>query len=229
MSQAARILALWEAAVAADAHALPARLLQAEGAAIDADAVPLGQRDPALLRVRQALFGRELAVSARGPDCATLVEFTTDIETILAAGASARAATVEIGGQAWPVRAPSATDLRAIAALPDAAAREALALRCLDGARAPETLDERALEAIEAALEDADPLASIDFALVCAACGHGWEAALEPASYLMTELSVGAARLFEEVAALARAYGWSEPEILALSPARRRIYRELAS
>jgi hypothetical protein len=228
MSQAARILALWEAAVAADAHVLPARLLQAEGAAIDADAVPLGQRDSALLRLRQALFGRELAVSARCPACATLVEFTTDIETILAAGASARAATVEIDGQRWPVRAPSAADLRAIAALPDAAAREALALRCLDGC-APETLDERALEAIEAALEDADPLASIDFALVCAACGHAWEAALEPASYLMSELSVGAARLFEEVAALARAYGWSEPEILALSPARRRIYRELAS
>lgn len=229
MSQAARILALWEAAVAADAHALPARLLQAEGSDIDADAVPLGQRDSALLRLRQALFGGDLAVSARCPACGTLVEFTTDIETILAAGAAAGAGAVEIDGQRWPVRAPSAADLCAIATLPDAAAREALALRCLDGSRAPKTLDEAALAAIDAVLEAADPLASIDFALVCAACGHGWEAALEPARYLMTELSVGAARLVEEVAVLARAYGWSEPEILALSPARRRIYRELAS
>ena len=37
------------------------------------------------------------------------------------------------------------------------------------------------------------------------------------------------ARILREVHTLAAAYGWSEAEILALSPARRRVYLELAA
>jgi hypothetical protein len=45
-------------------------------------------------------------------------------------------------------------------------------------------------------------------------------------SFVWTEFSVWAQKRLEEVHLLASAYGWSEAEILELSPVRRRYYVE---
>jgi hypothetical protein len=47
------------------------------------------------------------------------------------------------------------------------------------------------------------------------------------ASFLWTELNVHAKRVLGEVDAFARAYGWSESEVLRMSRARRQSYLEL--
>jgi hypothetical protein len=46
-------------------------------------------------------------------------------------------------------------------------------------------------------------------------------------SFFWSELGAWARRLLHEIHSLARAYGWSESEILTLSPARRQAYLEL--
>ncbi len=46
-------------------------------------------------------------------------------------------------------------------------------------------------------------------------------------SYLWTEIEDWAQRLLVDVHTLAVSYGWSERDILALSPRRRRMYLEL--
>jgi hypothetical protein len=63
--------------------------------------------------------------------------------------------------------------------------------------------------------------------LSCSACGGAWDRPLDIGQFLWDEISAEAHRLAREVHALARAYGWSEAEILGLSPRRRQLYLEL--
>ena len=56
---------------------------------------------------------------------------------------------------------------------------------------------------------------------------HGWQAALDVAADFWLELHAWARGMLREIHTLARAYGWREADILALSPARRRHYLQL--
>jgi hypothetical protein len=85
---------------------------------------------------------------------------------------------------------------------------------------------ESLLEAVEAALEQADPLAHLNLELRCEACGRSWPAPLDIAAFLWEEIEAYSARLLDDVHVLARAYGWSESAILALPEARRAAYLE---
>jgi hypothetical protein len=60
--------------------------------------------------------------------------------------------------------------------------------------------------------------------LVCAACGAGWQAPFSVQGFLCQALGEWAGLLLDDVHELAAGYGWSEPEILALGPERRRGY-----
>lgn len=73
-------------------------------------------------------------------------------------------------------------------------------------------------------MAERDPLSSVAVPLACAACGHVWAAPLDIVSFLWAELEVQANLAFEDVVSLARAYGWSESEILLMSPTRRQYY-----
>jgi hypothetical protein len=65
--------------------------------------------------------------------------------------------------------------------------------------------------------------------LTCPQCAHQWQAPLDIVSFLWSEVHAWAIRLLREIHELASAYGWSEAEILALSPWRRRAYLELVN
>jgi hypothetical protein len=58
------------------------------------------------------------------------------------------------------------------------------------------------------------------------ACGHE-TTQLDTAALLWDEITARAGALLHEVHRLASAYGWSEAQILALSPARRARYLAL--
>ena len=78
------------------------------------------------------------------------------------------------------------------------------------------------------AREEHDPQAEVVLTFTCPACQHGWQALFDVGTFFWTEVASAARRLLREVDALARAYGWSEAAILALSPARRQAYMEMA-
>ena len=108
-----------------------------------------------------------------------------------------------------------------------------LALCVLDTARGQEQLDAEALpaetlEVVASRMAALDPQADVRLALDCPGCGHRWEPELDVAGHVLAEIDAHATRLLAEVHGLARAYGWSEGDILALSPRRRRRYLELA-
>jgi len=73
----------------------------------------------------------------------------------------------------------------------------------------------------------ADPLAEIALELACPACATTWSAPFDIVRFLWSELDGWASRTLDDVHILASRYGWSEGEILALSPQRRQRYRDL--
>ena len=67
------------------------------------------------------------------------------------------------------------------------------------------------------------------FSLTCQGCGHEWAAVFDIVTFFWAELVAQAKRLLREVHQLARAYGWRESEILAMSSQRRHTYLELVN
>ncbi|TDC77716.1 hypothetical protein E1283_06620 [Streptomyces hainanensis] len=153
---------------------------------------------------------------------------------------SAASLTVEEGGWTVRFRLPTTGDLADAeeAGAPERARRELLR-RCvlaaeLDGApvaadRLPGPLPEDVQRRIAEAAAQADPCADIRLAVACPECGHRATAELDIAAYLWTELDAWARTTLLDVHLLASAYGWSEVDILALSPLRRRYYLELCA
>ena len=86
--------------------------------------------------------------------------------------------------------------------------------------------EERA--AVAAALAEADPLAEVLVDVACPACGEEFVADLDIGAFVWADVRARAQRLLLEVDALARAYGWTEVEVLALGERRRAAYLELA-
>jgi hypothetical protein len=91
----------------------------------------------------------------------------------------------------------------------------------------PATLPAELIEAVEAAMAQADPLAEVVVTLECPACAGAFDADLDLGSYVWAELDARARRLLLDVDILARAYGWTEPEVLALGEPRRAAYLRL--
>jgi hypothetical protein len=203
--------------------------------------LPLGSRDGRLLRVREALFGSALAGYAECPSCGERLEYTLDAAAIAASAPETEPAmrqtyTVESGPYSLVFRLPATRDLVEVAASADAAeGRQVLTRRCvLAASRHGDTIDaaslpDDALERLAQEMSARDPQAEIWLDLTCPACGQGWPLLFDIASFLWQEISVEARRLLREVHALARAYGWREADILALSAARRQFYLDLVA
>lgn len=227
------ILALWDAAQGPP-HRRAARLLVAMGEG-DPACLTLGEAARRLLSLHADLLGESRACLSTCPACGALNEGTIAPRELALVPADATPVVAAAEGWRAAARPLTLADFEAAATSVDVAAAAALlcerALVAIDrpeGVPAGQPLPESLVEAIGAALDRADPLTEPSIAFVCAACGEGWDVALDPALLLAEELRASARRAASEVALLARAFGWSESQILALSPARRRLYLELA-
>jgi hypothetical protein len=103
----------------------------------------------------------------------------------------------------------------------------ALLARCLTGDVDLANADNAEIEELGQRLEQLDRGATVGFALHCPACAHEWSAMLDAGEALWAELQRAAERSLIEIDALARAYGWTEQEIMRLSPTRRAAYLQL--
>ena len=74
----------------------------------------------------------------------------------------------------------------------------------------------------------ADPLSEVLVGVACPACGTEFVVDLDVAGFVWAELRGRARELLRDVHVLARAYGWTESEVLALGERRRAAYLELA-
>lgn len=220
-----QVLALWEATVGRDRWQRDDALL---GIAAPAPR-GLGARNLGLLSVRNTIFNRQWSLRSACPVCATECEFTVDCVSLaeqLGGQPIERSATIEWQGRSLLARAPTIDDLIAIGETDSADAARALLARCLEGAE-DLVIDGPAVEGLERHLEALDPAATITFKLRCVGCTHEWSSLLDVGEALSAELQRAAERTLTEVDALARAYGWTEAEVLQLSPVRRAAYLQL--
>lgn len=219
--------------------------------------VPLGEREADLFALRRALFGERLQVRIDCGACTEAMEFDLDTDELRARPPQPASGPLRIEEDGWVVefRLPTVADLEAVAATPAAApasldgsgredgrapdpARRLLLGRCTVSAERhgrpvprddlsdlPENLQRRLAEAVERA----DPAAEVTLKVACPECAEATLAELDITSYLWTELDSWARDQLLDVHLLASAYGWSEQQILALSPLRRRYYLELCA
>ncbi|MFI5750710.1 hypothetical protein ACIBBE_33465 [Streptomyces sp. NPDC051644] len=254
IAQVTELLATWEAGLD---RAFSGRALLLHHAARpdtggDSEALlslPVGAREADLFALRRALFGERMQVRLECGACAADMEFDLDAGEFARSLRVPDASTVRISEEGWEVefRVPSVADLTAAARHADA--RRALLERCVvsvvrdgggvsagapddwpdGGAALVDVLPPAVQRRIAEAAERADPAADVTLDVSCPDCGAATRAELDIASYLWTELDAWARDLLLDVHLLATAYGWNEPEILALSPLRRRYYLELCA
>jgi hypothetical protein len=195
--------------------------------------LPIGRRDRALLALREELFGSNFTGITSCPACGEEIALTFDAAEVQREAAKAETAAVHADGFAIELRLPTGSDAAAIESASDlASARAALFARCIVSAeRDGEPVDAAALpaevaEAVVARMAELDPQGDVALDVDCPSCTHAWREPFDIVTFLWTELAAWARRLLSDVHALAWAYGWSEREILALSPARRDFYLE---
>ncbi|MEA2223725.1 MAG: hypothetical protein QOH83_2101 [Solirubrobacteraceae bacterium] len=233
---AATLLTLWEEGVALPPAERALSLLCAafpDAPVEDWAGASIGRRDEALLVLREALFGPTLEAAAGCPGCADELElsFRTD-DVRSSAVARSEGLRIRLDGYDVLSRLPTSHDLLELAAV-EQPSPQALLTRCVEVARRDggdvgvDELPEAVVEEVVAGMARADPLADVQVAVVCPACGQRTAIAFDVLSYLWSEIDDWAQRLCLEVHALAGAYGWSERDIVTMSAQRRALYLEL--
>ncbi len=194
--------------------------------------LPLDERDRRLIELRVLTFGPRLEAVVACPQCRQWLELELPTAALLEAPTSRThgdAVELELGGTEVRVRAPTSEDLLAAAATGDELGAMAMLLaRCVEAVPPVElSLDQRrrALDRIDEHL----PHVESTFDLACVACGHRWCEGFDAGEYLWAEVRASARRLLLEVHVLAGAYGWSEADVLAMSPARRHAYLSMVT
>jgi hypothetical protein len=224
-----RVIDLWEAGLTMTPAARAVLLLEALGHRDVAD-WPVGRRDQALLAGWCAGRGT-LQAMTDCPACGASLDLDLDPAAFAATAEPGRAVTVEQDGWRVVARPPVAGDLARLSlGTEDGDRRTELLDSCVIEARRdglpvePGELPEPVVAAVEEALAAADPAACTTLALQCPECGAAWSGDLDPVRFAWEALEENARRLAADVHALARAYGWSEQEILRLTPFRRHLY-----
>lgn len=231
---APELLQAWERGQHLRAPERALLLLDAAHPASSPGDLPVGQRDGQLLALRERLFGRGMVSVILCPSCGEKLELLLDTRQFNVPGAASPELQLEQQGFRLRFRVPTGMDLVTCAAEPDViTAERGLLRRCLLEARLQgqaieaENLPEALIERLAQAMAEADPGADLQVSATCPTCDHQWESTFDIVSFLWTELQDWAVRVLGEVHALASAYGWTERDILELSPWRRRLYLQM--
>jgi hypothetical protein len=227
-----KILALWETGRPQHELDRALTLLAAASPGLSREelaSLTIGERDARLLRLRTLVLGASANGFAQCPECAERVEFPIDTAALAQPKeVSARPLEIVANGTRVRFRLPNSRDLAEVVAAPDARqALRSLVELCVISPPSPNELPNKTVNALSAAMLEADPQAEIALVLECPSCGHRWQALFDIADFFWNELAAIARRLLREIDVLARAYGWSEREILRLPARRRQTYLEL--
>ena len=215
-------------------------LIAAASPELDTDAVSklsIGARDARLLQLREWMFGTQLLNTAQCPQCSEQVEWeskTTDLRVqAIDDTESLEDFSLKVDNYQARFRLPTSMDIAAVLATLENdgnTGSTALVRRCIvsaehDGKACDSSdLPQHIVDALSQKIGKLDPQAEIRTALVCPECSHQWEVLFDIASFLWIEINNWAERTLRTVHQLASAYGWTEKEILNLSPVRRQLY-----
>ncbi len=230
------ILIAWERGLHQSPGERALTLLSLSDETMDAkELLPAGRRDAALLRIRRRLLGDRIDGVVACKDCGASLDVTLSVASLLPDETIAASASASVDVDGWKIafRVPTAADLAALRGVSGVEHGLSLLLRrCViaaerDGSAVDiDEIEPAAAAALDEALAAVDPAGDTTLLLRCPACGAQNEAIFDSPSFLWRETQLLARGALLEVHDLASAYGWTEPQILALNPARRRFYLE---
>lgn len=238
------LLTVWEQGLQQPLLRRALMLLAAAFPEIPADhlsKLSIGQRDGLLMQLRECLFGQTLLNTAVCPECHERIEWQNNLSDFLLSRDQIQTPLKEfdldIGGYQLLFRLPNSLDIAAVINSNHKQDQkhyqryqQQLLSRCLlkieqQGTGCDfEELPAAVLVSLIDHLEVLDPQADIRLNLTCPECSHVWTVLFDIASFLWTEINDWAEHMLQTVYQLAAGYGWSEQEILRLSPVRRQLY-----
>jgi hypothetical protein len=236
---AGELLDVWEAGFAQAPTERALALLAVACPETSRDALAtlsIGQRDAQLLALREGLWGSHMEAVVVCPGCNGRLELPLSTRQMLSSSQRAQSGEISlsIAEYEMTLRVPTSLDVIAAAGESDPEGCRMLMLeRCLtsvlkEGAPVDSgTLPTEVIGSVMTCMAEADPLADIQLDLTCPSCEHKWNAVFDIVSFLWTEIEVWAWRILSDVHTLARAYGWRERDILALSPTRRQFFLDM--
>jgi hypothetical protein len=207
----------------------------ADGEPEDPALLNIGERDTRLLQLREWMFGPQLLNIADCPNCSERIEWVNNVADLRYSSDKPAPVTfnMQVDNYNIQFRLPNSYDLSKTA-LPDYRAnpRKLLAACVIDVQKNAQTvhtddLPAQLFDVLDERIAAEDPQANIVMNLSCPACSHFWEAQFDIVSYLWAEIDNWAKHLLQDIAALAATFGWSESQILALSPQRRQMYLDI--
>jgi hypothetical protein len=227
VTPAAATLDLWEALTATTPPARGAAVLVARGVAPDLGAA---RELPLAVAAREALaelrerVGPTLDAVASCPVCEALLEVSLPLDEVLA-GAEVLADGARVDEVV--VRGPTTADV--LAALASAEPAATLRARCVTWPEGTDPDADAELAArVATVAEQLAGAAGVSVRLNCPECGGDVLADVDVVRLLTERVTEQAQGLLADVAMLAAAFGWSEGDVLAMSPARLRVYLGLA-
>jgi hypothetical protein len=236
------LLVLWERALGQPAGIRDDVLLGALAQGAEPPRT-LSERNARLIEIHACLFGRDVALISHCPACGAVAQFTGDCAALTRQLADEMSTSdegpphrLETQGHLVEFRLPDAADVKS-ASTEDAEGDFVWHLlgRCVltctrDGAGVSvRELPEPVLDALSERMEALAPGASVSFAVTCPHCDARWIAPLDVGQLVWQKVQAAAEHLLFEIDALARAYGWTELDVLRLSPLRRAAYLQMVT
>jgi hypothetical protein len=198
----------------------------------------VGERDALLLRLHQELFGSHVLALAVCAGCGERLELSFDLSDVRAPRPPESDDRLSVLWEQYEVefRLPNSADLLVLCEAEEIGIKRMRLLerivyraQCSGQTVTAQELPEELIAEMESAMQAADPQAEVNLRVRCQSCGHEWSAPFDAGSFLWKEVDAWAMRLLQEVHLLARAYGWREADILAMTPWRRHAYLEMLS
>ena len=204
----------------------------------------IGQRDLCLLQLRSLTFGTQLKGLTDCQKCGERLELRFDTRDLpISASSPPDLATMQLSNlensfrwEEYEVtfRLPTSMDLESLdqKMVGESGSQQLLEL-CILSTRYqdnPIRVSELPSETVNALIDhmsQMDALAGLTLAVSCPACSYTGTILFDIVSFFWSEIHAWSSRLIHEVHMLAKAYGWSETEILTMSAWRRQQYLEL--
>jgi hypothetical protein len=169
--------------------------------------------------------------------CAELIEIELSMDEITGLqppGGNTAGFCIQINGTDYFFRKPTGFDQvnwlnASFADEDDAVASMIRTLWIVPGEAAPpgHFRNREWIEAIDEGMKAADPLVHFNITVGCPVCGEKSECFIDLEEFLLQKLHKVQQRLLDEIHCLASHYHWSEEQILAILPHRRRHYLSL--
>lgn len=206
---------------------------QADGSAVDVDALPACEIGGLALAIRQAWIGDLLTTDGHCAEAGCgervdvsfrLGEYAAHVRPTLPTGVEeAAGGWYRLRGEDVSFRVPTVADL--VGALSGADGATTLTASCVR----PTELDDDQWARVDDALDEISPHFDGVVGGRCPHCGATLQLHFDPCSYVTAELKDLFAGLYYEVHLLATAYGWAEVDILGMERGRRIRYAHLVA